>query len=596
MIQNHPSSSPQPPRNFAQLGARFDRLLFPLRSLLPVAPNCRQMRKPAQVEANTVLARRLFLVIFITGSLLRIGAAVLHSGPIENEGAGYARIAESLYFRQDYAGIAENPDLASPPGYPLLIAAAAPVTRNFVAAARIVSLLCGASLMLTFYLLGRELYNPAAGVACALVAAVHPFLIVLSAASYNEGPYFAFLMAAVYWTVRSLSSVTSRAWLWSAVFFGCAYLTRPEILPFPILAALLVLVSRIYQNRREGLLQAAGILLVFAGFLLPYVIFLQRHTGHFQVEARNLVNFTIGNRVLDGMDPFTSTRALGPNLEFEGPLLHTNLYASYSPYPATLRNLLRYFLRMAAHNKYWIYQNVLPNFAFGAPVLWCLLALGFFAEPWRRRAFLAQLLLMALFAYLIVTLLATHSQQLRYAFALVPLTLVWAGRGLVAVWCWATETALAIWAGSKAAKLFRWAVASGILAALVCFSTLGTGEVPEFELGRSADSPLRSGGLWLKGYAPGPKTVCSVTSILPFYAGGYQVLWPAADSNTVLLYLRSASPDFVVLGSLSNRFAAYLHDWYEHGIPDPRARLIHEERGAGETLRIYSWAWQRIQH
>jgi len=532
---------------------------------------------------------RTLIVILLIAFGLRLALFFLHTGPIENEGAGYTRIAESLYFRHNYSGIAENPDLASPPGFPMLIAATAFVTRNFVIAARVVSLLSGLSLVWSLYLLASRIYGPKTGLLAALVAAIHPFLATLSAATYNESPYFAFLFFGLYWAVRMFDPVPSKAWFWTAFFLGCSFLIRPESLPIPLLVGLLVFASHGRNAWRKAVLDSARMLSVFALFVIPYGLFLRAHTGHFQLEARNLVNYTIGNRILDGSSALEATRGLGENLEFKGPLLHTNIYASYSPYPAGFKEVVRYFVRMALFNRFWLYSDVFPAFAFGAPLLWCLVFLGIFSEPWDRNQLVAQVFLISLLVYAFVILCAAHSRQLRYAFPLVPLTIVWTARGLLAIHDWARNTVQRsfVWDSFK-----NWAatlLTSSALLVLVTISALGVRQVAEFSMGSSRYSYIRSAGLWLKEHEPGRKNILSEAAVFPFYAGGYQILAPVASEEVVLRYLHSENPDFIVLGSSPVKSVSYLRDWYDHGIPDPRAKLIHSEGTGTDRILIYKW-------
>ena len=532
---------------------------------------------------------RIFLAILFVAFAIRLTLFFMHTGPIENEGAGYARLAESIYFRHDYSGIAETPDLASPPGYPLLIAATAFLTGNFVVAAKIVSLLSGLSLVLSLYLLAGRIYGARVALFTALLAAVHPFLATLSAATYNESPYYAFLVFAIYWAVRAFEPVPSRAWFWSSFFFGWSFIIRPEALPIPLLVVVLIFLSYGRALWRKAALDSVRLLCVFALFVVTYGLFLRSHTGHFQLEARNLVNYTIGNRMLDGTSPFEATRGLGDNLEFNGPLLHTNIYAAYAPYPTGIKNVFRYFVRMALFNRYWIYSDVFPAFAFGAPFVWCLVCLGIFAEPWNRQQLIPQVLLLSLLAYAFIVLCAAHSQQLRYAFPLVPLTIIWTTRGLLAIYDWTRGTTQRACGKESLGNATATFVAGFAAFALVAISALGVRQVAEFSMGAPRYAYIRSAGIWLKGHEAGRKTILSEAAVLPFYAGGYQILAPSASPEVVLRYLHSENPDFIVLGSTPVKSVTYLADWYAHGIPDSQARVIHAEGNGAEQILIYRW-------
>jgi hypothetical protein len=154
------------------------------------------------------------------------------------------------------------------------------------------------------------------------------------------------------------------------------------------------------------------------------------------------------------------------------------------------------------------------------------------------------------------------------------------------------------WARNTVQRSFVWdsfknwaatLLTSTALLVLVTISALGVRQVTEFAMGTPRYSYIRSAGLWLKEHEPGRKNILSEGAVFPFYAGGYQILAPAASEEVVLRYLHSENPDFLVLGSLPIKSVSYLRDWYDHGIPDPRAKLIHSEGTGTDRILIYKW-------
>src|SRR5512133_1740211 len=81
----------------------------------------------------------LLSLMVIASVVVRLAALALwRTGAIGSEGAEYARIAENLRNGLGYVGIAPpGPESMFPPGYPLLIAGASLVTRNYEWAARV---------------------------------------------------------------------------------------------------------------------------------------------------------------------------------------------------------------------------------------------------------------------------------------------------------------------------------------------------------------------------------------------------------------------------------------------------------------------------
>jgi hypothetical protein len=109
-------------------------------------------------------------------------------------------------------------------------------------------------------------------------------------------------------------------------------------------------------------------------------------------------------------------------------------------------------------------------------------------------------------------------------------------------------------------------------------------------LANRSSRPMRAAGEWLKAYAPGPKTVVDVSTMLAFHAAATFVPFPYSDSDVAMRYLEKRRADFVVLsdheGALSSR--PYLKEWMDAGVPSPQAKLIYSvnDKEAGR-IRIY---------
>jgi len=108
-------------------------------------------------------------------------------GPIENEGAEYARIAENLRHGAGLVGIAApGTELLFNPLYPLLIAAVSFLTHDYEWAARLISLIAGSFLPLAALGIASQLFSRRVGIAAALLTATYPLLVNLSFTAYSE--------------------------------------------------------------------------------------------------------------------------------------------------------------------------------------------------------------------------------------------------------------------------------------------------------------------------------------------------------------------------------------------------------------------------
>src|SRR5262245_56702025 len=134
-----------------------------------------------QDHRRLALSRWSILSIFFAAFVVRLLWMMYLRGPIDTEGAEYARIAENLLSGNGYRGIAtEGTELMFPPLFPFLIAAFSLLTNDVQLAGRLVSLLMGTLLVPFVYLIAARMYGRGAACIAALLAAFHPLLVNLS--------------------------------------------------------------------------------------------------------------------------------------------------------------------------------------------------------------------------------------------------------------------------------------------------------------------------------------------------------------------------------------------------------------------------------
>ena len=241
----------------------------------------------------------LLSLIVAAGFAVRVGAlAYWQTGAIENEGAEYTRLAENLRNGAGFVGIAmPGTQLLFNPLFPLLIAAASFVTRNYEWAARLVSLVLGALLPLPVFGIASRLFNRRVELIAALLTVLHPLLVNLSFTALSEGPYITLLLSAVYVGVRALNHSSTKMWSLVGAAFGLAYLLRAEAV-----ALLLIAVVFAFTATKGGTavkckraVAAIGVFLVLA---LPEVILIYRSTGKVLLEGKSTLFFALGTRIL----------------------------------------------------------------------------------------------------------------------------------------------------------------------------------------------------------------------------------------------------------------------------------------------------------
>lgn len=564
------------------------------------------MNAPA-LEASTSHSWKFLCWIVLLAFGVRLYFMVARAAVIENEGAGYAQQAEELLTPKKFGRATEggwlrwkkqsNPedglDLVETWFYPFLIAGTTLITHNSEIAARLVSLASGTCLVFPMYFLALRMYGRAAAIVVASLVSVHPLLVSLSVAGYTEALHLTLVMSGLYWAMRMLGAASGRSWLYAGILLGCAYLNRPESLVFPFIVVAVTVVAAFLSREgksRKTVTSVAAFLLVFSLIASPYLVFFWKQTGTIRFEGKNLVNYTIGRRILSGMSYAEASRGIDENLNAVGPLLDQNRFATYSPYPHSLKNIAAYFFWMSSLRKTWLYFDVLPSLALGSLLFWFLAGLGLLVGPWDRTRFYRELLLLAFVAYLFVVILAVHVNFLRYVFPVVPFLLLWSSNGLVHLYEGAKTAASAIQEKRIVSPAGVGCVAAVFPALLVVASSaFGVASVGDLQMGRPARLPVKEAGLWLRAYQPGPKNIFS-SSVMAYYADAYQLLFPYADSGLALRYIHKMNPDFIVIEPHSEALVPYLAEWTRQGIPDPDAQLIYNggTRASG-TIQIYRW-------
>ena len=264
----------------------------------------------------------LFMILF-AAVILRSYWLVTQTHAIESEGAEYASLARNLVRGIGYVGSLEGGiQLLFPPLYPILIAGASFISNNFETAGQIVSLTFGIALVITVSAIARVMYGPRVGLIAALVTALHPLLIALSAAVYSEGPYLTFVMGGIYCGLKIAYSKHLKYSIFAGICFGLAYLTRPEAVMLPFVLIVVSFIVRGLRNTNFGRLMLSWLTVVgaFSIVALPYIIFLSMEIGQIRIEGKGALNFTMAKRMNGGMSYGEASYGISDDLKEEGPV------------------------------------------------------------------------------------------------------------------------------------------------------------------------------------------------------------------------------------------------------------------------------------
>lgn len=527
-------------------------------------------------------------VICLVAISIRLYRLMTWPSVIENEGPYFVRLATNLLDGKGYIGMGGLPDLSSAPLYSVLIAAAIPFTKSPEFAGRIVSTVFGCLMVLPMYSFARQLYRRSTALLCAALTALHPVFVAYATAVYNETLYLALLAAGECSALFLLRFTTMRWAALTGLFFGLAYLTRPEAMVFPLLAVfgLLLLTFVRKGNLKNAVLASAVLLVMFGALAAPYVAYLSSHTGRISFQTKAKMNYTIGMRFNQGMPYDQASSGIRDDLKVEGPFLDP-IYSTYTPYPWTFRALIKYFRTTARRNLPQV-ESELTGPGFGV-ILLGLAILGLFREPWDYWVSVANIFLIANLLFVLCVILQVHLMQSRYLLPIYPFLLLWASHGATQFFEWTKSTFRFSMApgGTIAAHLLQY----GVIGLLLLSSVRGVKWNSEIQQGGAQSSNAKVAGTWLRQHFPTGMTVMTAgDSTVAFYAGGTLMLLPYTKSDVALRYIQTKNPSFIVLNSMELRKRPYLSDWLEHRIPDWHAKMVYDSGGPNETrVAIYRW-------
>jgi 4-amino-4-deoxy-L-arabinose transferase-like glycosyltransferase len=533
------------------------------------------------------------ILIVILGTGLRIYWLSSHTVAIEGgDGAEYARIAENLLKGKGYVGTMGGPELVLPPLYPLAIALFAFVTYNAELAGRLVSLLAGVCLIPLVFAIGLRMYGRTAALIGAFLAACDFVLMDLSTSILSEGLFTLFLAAGVWYGLRALERDAAPEYLFAGLFWGLAYLTRPEAMAFPSILALIILSVALLERRsiRKAVINSVILTATFLLIAVPYIAFLRIHTGKILLDGKHNLNYTIGQRLNSGMNEDKAQWGFtGRGPAEEGPLLDSTPFITRSPYSESPGTLASYLAKSVRRNADRFYHVIL-GWAFGAPILF-FTAVGLFRRPWTRERAVREVFLLSITGFLPAVCLAAFLVRPRFIIPVLPFLLLWASNGIVELSKWAGETVSALRPSKRNATWFYPVVQWTLSLVVVLAATGARGRVPDLADISARYIADKEAGLRIQSLASETDgRIVDSLPILAYYARGLWVPLPSADSRTALAYIGEKHPSFVVVRGEKNGYLPYYEDWIERGIPDPRARLIYQAgTGPGTEIAIYRW-------
>jgi hypothetical protein len=478
----------------------------------------------------------------------------------------------------------------------MLIGAVSVVTGDTDTAGRLISMVSGTLLPVPMFLLTEMVFERRAALAAASIAAVSPMLIALSCSVYSESLYFTLWLSGIYFALRTLRGDEVRYAALSGLFFGLAYLVRPEAIGYMLLAAIWILAAVPFRKStvRSALSRAAAVLLVALTVAAPYVTWLSINSGTIHLDGKSDYNNVTTRRIHQGMGYSEATRGLGPKGEAEGPHLYSNQFEILKKETGgggTLFNNIVNDFQLRLSILVW---KVATLRILGSPILAVLAMVGFLTIRIGNRKFLFEGFLLSIAAACLLVLLSIGVMWPRYLFPIALLLVPWAGAGISQISRWIQDRVEGRSGGkSSLSRLATGAAVCLMLAGIVIPSVGAVLESDEFSMSRR--TILKDAGRWLGAYKGGEKIIMGSSYVLVHYSQGTLNYLPYASGSLALEYIRKKHPDVIALYSRDP--APYIKEWMQSGIPDPCASEIKRFQQGDEPggfvrpkeIILYEW-------
>lgn len=537
-------------------------------------------------EAPSRVARygRIVALAVLAGAALRLTLA-LRDEALTNDATVYLRTGRNLLEGRGLTREDGRAEVHFPPLTSILDGAAWKLVGDPARAVALVTMATGTLAILPIAALARRLAGDPAAIAAAWFAALTPGLAAVPAlvGGGSESPYVLFAMVAL-WLAAGLPDRQGRARVLAAagsgVAAGCAYLTRPEALVTFLFVAVLLVVGggpvgdlrrREVSGRRllRQLGPATVMVVTMAALALPYLAYLNHHTGRWQLTAKSRDASIASWRAVAEDD-----RAARDQLRFSVDEQGRATIRQQRPLGSLVREDPGGYVGILGVNGQQLRRQWVDPISTAIPVIprWALLPLPLLAlaglGAWRHRRTDTAHLLLAVGGLAVVAALGFFVQP-RYLVVAVGPACVFAGAGLAALpgpW-------RRIGIGLAAATL--------VLPLLI--------ELPRPEGSLQPDDPVenRSAGEWLAANTPDEATVMTRSRVTVFYAGRRLVDLPSGSLEATVRYAAGKGVDYLVADEVQlERFRPQLRALFRPG-PWPGLRLVHTIREDDRQTRIF---------
>jgi len=436
---------------------------------------------------KTLDEKQILLLLLGVTFALRLYAMLMAEG-IANDSAAYGFMARYFLKGDFIKGLA----IPGHPLYPLLMSLFSLDSTRVEMAGRLLSLFFGTITILPLFYLVKEAVGKKEAVFSALFYSFHPYLVTYSGMLLTEATYWGLLVLSVYFFWTGLRKEKVWRMMLSGVFLGLAYLTRPEGIGYVLVYLIWAVVEGGFAKKwfKRSIFIGVLILTVFI-FVLPYTIYIHQETGKWLISKKAVaVQSDLLKESPEEADPLIG---IEQNKPVKGD----------SKIVWITRNIIQYLPSVT--------YRYLRAYHFS---LWLFLFFGLIRV--RRKIIGYELFVASLVLFHLVSLSTFLPSAIRFSIPVIPLSLLWAGTGLLEMKRYLDKIK-----GANAEKVIF------SLVVLVILSQLPQSLKPE----RRHRAEQKKVGLWLQQNTSPEAIIMSNSPQETFYANREFMMLPSGIST-----------------------------------------------------------------
>jgi 4-amino-4-deoxy-L-arabinose transferase-like glycosyltransferase len=527
-------------------------------------------------------------ILFAAALFLRLSFAFGFIRVASFDEPHYLRLAGS-FFERGLGGILHP---YWPPMYPACIVLVHAAVPGLEWAGRIVNALSSSLMVFLIFRMASALFGRKEAVLSALVAALSPPSAWAASTVMPDNLYALFGVGGMMAGWKALEGKKLRWSAFAGMWWGAAYLTKPEGAGFVMLYA--VITAFLFLRKREWrwMARGAAAIVVFTAVSLPYLIFLRQATGAWTLSTKGSVNQQLESAVLlntSGMkDPFfhltSDNRHLPCDMAY-----HFGTIQELARLDEGRRHIVRlafsdYSVKFAK-NFYRLERSAIPQM-FGL-ALFVLFSLGLFGTRFKRGDRLKILygaVFVLFFWFAVVPLFHVNE---RYLLPLFPLAMVFVGRGMAVMAEWTSKN-LSLWKfasrrGPGFARTGSWILVLGWMAAFFFIpesaKVWSERRIDADQWGQPVE--LKEAGIWLRDRLGRPPVLMSLNKAVDFYAGQFDMRKGASFSydpiDRNVAYARFREVDFLVCSSRYLDWFFNLKPLFDENSPSPELERVYDK-------------------